>query len=112
MLPCDVSMETILRCVGKDRIIDVMDVATQSEVQPHMTLGEFIEYYTNPRKKKIYNVISLEVSDTPLSNYVSPPSTVNTIDWSNKIWPKQLVSEFPKVQLYCLMSVKGCFTGN
>jgi hypothetical protein len=47
---------------GSDRIIDVIDVTKQSDVR--MTLKEFVEYFTEPLRTKVFNVISLEFSDT------------------------------------------------
>lgn len=51
-----------LQPAGSDRVIDVIDVTRQADLR--MTLGEFVEYYTNPLRPKVYNVISLEFTDT------------------------------------------------
>ncbi|XP_058128790.1 jmjC domain-containing histone demethylation protein 1 [Anopheles coustani] len=107
-------------CVGSRRVLDVMDVNTQKNVE--MTMKEWEKYYEDPVKKKLLNVISLEFSHTRLENYVQSPAIVRQIDWVDVVWPKQLKESqvestnllndmmYPKVQKYCLMSVKNCYT--
>jgi F-box/leucine-rich repeat protein 10/11 len=97
-----------------------MEVNTQKNIT--MSMREWQEYYENPKKKRLYNVISLEFSHTKLENYVQSPSLVRQIDWIDVVWPKQLKEAqiegtnslhhmmYPKVQKYCLMSVKNCYT--
>jgi hypothetical protein len=77
-------------------------------------LGKWAEYYHSPatERDKIRNVISLEVSGTPLGAKILPPRLVREIDWVEKFWPpnKRTPGQYPKVQLYCLMSVAQCWT--
>ncbi|CAE6433383.1 unnamed protein product [Rhizoctonia solani] len=90
----------------------VADVATQS-TSPGWTLGAWAGYYNTPEPRdKIRNVISLEVSGTPLAEKISPPRLVREIDWVEHVWPagKKGKGQYPKVQLYCLMSVARCWT--
>ena len=47
---------------GSMRELDVIDVAEQSDMK--MLMREFVEYYNNPNKDRILNVISLEFSNT------------------------------------------------
>ena len=42
-------------------MIDVIDVTKQSDVR--MSLADYVEYYNNPLRPKVFNVISLEFSD-------------------------------------------------
>lgn len=58
------------------------------------------------------NVISLEVSESPLSSKVIAPAIVRKLDWVDTIWPENMkgVGEYPRVQKYCLMSVARCWT--
>jgi len=58
------------------------------------------------------NVISLEVSGTPLGAKILPPRLVREIDWVERFWPhnKRTPGQYPKVQLYCLMSVAQYWT--
>ncbi|XP_043938154.1 lysine-specific demethylase 2A-like [Protopterus annectens] len=107
---------------GSRRMVDVMDVNTQKGIE--MTMAQWAKYYETPEeeREKLYNVISLEFSHTKLENLVQRPSTVDLIDWVDNMWPRHLKEEqtestnaisdmkYPKVQKYCLMSVKGCYT--
>lgn len=89
-------------------------MATQTNT-PGYTLSKWADYYhSEPSKRdKIRNVISLEVSDTPLAKQISPPRIVRELDWVEKYWPankKGKGHSYPKVQLYCLMSVAKSWT--
>jgi F-box and leucine-rich repeat protein 10/11 len=107
-------------CVGSRRVLDVMDVNTQKNME--MTMKDWQKYYEDPNKKKLLNVISLEFSHTKLENYVQSPSIVRQTDWVDVVWPRVLKESqiegtnslhhmmYPKVQKYCLMSVKNCYT--
>lgn len=114
------SIRDVRTCVGSKRLLDVMDVNTQKNVE--MTMKEWQEYYEDPEKTRLLNVISLEFSHTKLENYVQSPAVVRQVDWVDTVWPKQLKEAqvestnalddmwYPKVQKYCLMSVKNCYT--
>lgn len=114
------TINDVRMCVGSKRKLDVMDVNTQKNVT--MTMKEWQEYYENPVKDKLQNVISLEFSHTKLDHYIQSPQIVRLCDWVDVVWPKQLkdaqveetnvleVMMYPKVQKYCLMSVKNCYT--
>lgn len=75
-------------CVGSRRVLDVMDVNTQKNLE--MTMKEWQKYYEDTSKKKLLNVISLEFSHTKLENYVQSPSIVRQIDWVDVVWPRRL----------------------
>uniref|UniRef100_A0A8C5A7S1 Lysine-specific demethylase 2B n=1 Tax=Gadus morhua TaxID=8049 RepID=A0A8C5A7S1_GADMO len=108
--------------VGSRRSVDVMDVSTQKGSE--MTMAQFVRYYETPEKEreKLFNVISLEFSHTKLEHLIKRPTVVDLVDWVDNMWPSELkqrqtestnvISEmkYPKVQRYCLMSVKGCYT--
>ncbi|XP_076020073.1 lysine (K)-specific demethylase 2Bb isoform X2 [Genypterus blacodes] len=108
--------------VGSRRSVDVMDVSTQKGSE--MTMAQFVRYYESPEEErdKLFNVISLEFSHTKLENLIKRPTVVDQVDWVDIMWPRDLkqsqteatnvISEmkYPKVQRYCLMSVKGCYT--
>lgn len=114
------TVNDVRMCVGSRRLLDVMDVNTQKNIE--MTMKEWQRYYDDPEKERLLNVISLEFSHTRLENYVQAPRIVRQIDWVDVVWPrylKELQTEstnaldemmYPKVQKYCLMSVKGCYT--
>ena len=64
-------------------------------------------------RERILNVISLEISETPLADKISPPRIVKEVDWVENFWPtskKGKVNPYPKVQLYCLMGVGSAWT--
>ena len=103
------SVNDVKEMVGGKKSLHVLDVKSQQTKQ--MTLKKFTNYYQKPvdDRKKLLNVISLEVSDTKLDDIVKRPEVVNSLDWIDLSWPKDL-SNRPKVQKYCLMSVQGCYT--
>ncbi|KAM9470773.1 lysine-specific demethylase 2A isoform 1-T1 [Clarias gariepinus] len=118
----DFSVSDVKLFVGSRRMIDVMDVSTQKGME--MSMGQWRRYYETPasEREKLYNVISLEFSHTKLEHLVKRPASVDLIDWVDIMWPRHLKERqrdstnvitdmhYPKVQKYCLMSVKGCFT--
>ncbi|KAL7727299.1 hypothetical protein ACLKA6_016047 [Drosophila palustris] len=118
--PQEFTVNDVRLCVGSRRLLDVMDVNTQKNLQ--MTMKEWQQYYDNPQKDRLLNVISLEFSHTRLDRFVQSPEIVRQIDWVDVVWPKQLKDAqkegtnllggmmYPKVQKYCLMSVKNCYT--
>ncbi|XP_052738822.1 jmjC domain-containing histone demethylation protein 1 isoform X2 [Bicyclus anynana] len=114
------TVNDVRMCVGSRRLLDVMDVNTQKNIE--MTMKDWQRYYDDPNKERLLNVISLEFSHTRLENYVQAPRIVRLIDWVDSVWPRHLKDQqtestnalddmmYPKVQKYCLMSVKGCYT--
>lgn len=108
--------------VGSRRSVDVMDVSTQKGSE--MSMAQFVRYYETPEEErdKLFNVISLEFSHTKLEHLIKRPTVIDQVDWVDNMWPSDLkqsqtestnvISEmkYPKVQRYCLMSVKGCYT--
>ncbi|KAI0637306.1 hypothetical protein C8Q77DRAFT_1155150 [Trametes polyzona] len=114
MPPAGFTVDDVVEALGEDHPVEVIDVATQSNT-PNWTLGKWLEYWhTEPAKRdKIRNVISLEISGTPLADKVLPPRIVRELDWVEKFWPntkKGRGHNYPKVQLYCLMGVGGAWT--
>lgn len=99
--------------VGHAAPVEVMDVATQMELSG-WNLKSWAEYFHRApdRRDAILNVISLEVSGTPLEAAVRSPALVRDLDWIDGVWPgaRRAGGEFPAVQLYCLMSVAGSYT--
>lgn len=55
-------------------MLDVMDVNTQKGME--MSMREWVQYYENPDRQRLLNVISLEFSHTKLENYVESPTFV------------------------------------
>ncbi|XP_063066864.1 lysine (K)-specific demethylase 2Bb [Engraulis encrasicolus] len=118
----DFSVSEIKALVGSRRALDVMDVSTQKGTE--MSMAQFVRYYETPEEErdKLFNVISLEFSHTKLESLIKRPTVVDLVDWVDNVWPPHLKKQqtestniitemkYPKVQKYCLMSVKGCFT--
>ncbi|KAF9929144.1 JmjC domain-containing histone demethylation protein 1 [Linnemannia zychae] len=104
------TVDDVRDLVGPDRPVEVIDVATQSE-QADWNMASWADYFKTEPKDRVYNVISLEITDTPLADKIQRPKVVRDLDWIENFWPKTLrPTEFPKVQLYCLMSVKDSYT--
>uniref|UniRef100_A0A672ZCB1 Histone lysine demethylase PHF8 n=1 Tax=Sphaeramia orbicularis TaxID=375764 RepID=A0A672ZCB1_9TELE len=106
--PASFSVSDIEHYIGADKEIDVIDVSRQCDLK--MRLGDFVEYYNSPNRDRVLNVISLEFSETRLSNLVETPKIVRKLSWVENLWPEESVFERPNVQKYCLMGVKDSYT--
>ncbi|KAG7520996.1 histone lysine demethylase PHF8 [Solea senegalensis] len=106
--PSSFSVSDVEHYIGADKEIDVIDVSRQCDLK--MRLGDFIEYYNSPNRDRVLNVISLEFSETRLSNLVETPKIVRKLSWVENLWPEESVFERPNVQKYCLMGVKDSYT--
>lgn len=109
----DFSVNDVRADVGGKRELDIIEVATQSELVPKWTLAEWAEYFAKPasHRARILNVISLEVSNTALRARLSSPAAVRAIDWIETVWSREAEGgASPAVQYYCLMSVAGSYT--
>ena len=105
------SVRDVAESVGLDRKVNVIQVNTQEELM--MTMGEWAAYFEqSPQvRKQILNVISLEISSSPLGKSIVRPQIVRDLDWIDNVWPVDLKPiEYPQVQCYCLMSVKNSYT--
>jgi F-box/leucine-rich repeat protein 10/11 len=113
MPDASLSISQIAQLVGPDTPVEVIDVASQAELS-RWTLAQWALYYEDPKRERVRNVISLEVSDSPLGASVELPAIVKDFDWVHTIWPHHLrakgTATYPKVQKYCLMSVARCWT--
>jgi hypothetical protein len=108
MPPSDISIHKIAELVGKDTLVDVIDVVSQTETTG-WTVSRWAEYFESTERDRIRNVISLEISETELSNQIKRPKIVRELDWMDSMWPDK-EPEYPKVQLYCLMGTKDSYT--
>ncbi|KAM7177854.1 lysine-specific demethylase 7A isoform 2-T2 [Macrochelys suwanniensis] len=93
---------------GGDKVIDVIDVARQADSK--MKLHNYIKYFMNPDRPKVLNVISLEFSDTKMSELVEVPDIATKLSWVENYWPDDSVFPKPFVQKYCLMGVQDSYT--
>ncbi|XP_028305373.1 lysine-specific demethylase 7A [Gouania willdenowi] len=102
------SVRDVEQYVGGDKVIDVIDVARQADSK--MKLSEFIKYFTNQHRPKVLNLISLEFSDTKMSELVEVPDVAQKMSWVENYWPDDSFFPKPFVQKYCLMGVKDSYT--
>uniref|UniRef100_A0A663ESB0 PHD finger protein 8 n=1 Tax=Aquila chrysaetos chrysaetos TaxID=223781 RepID=A0A663ESB0_AQUCH len=100
--------KTFKHYVGAEKIIDVIDVGRQADCR--MRLGDFVAYLGGARRDRVLNVISLEFSDTRLSNLVETPRIVRKLSWVENLWPGESACERPSVQKYCLMGARDSYT--
>ncbi|KAM7325621.1 hypothetical protein ACRRTK_015874 [Alexandromys fortis] len=75
-----------------------------------MTLHNYVKYFMNPNRPKVLNVISLEFSDTKMSELVEVPDIARKLSWVENYWPDDSVFPKPFVQKYCLMGVQDSYT--
>lgn len=106
--PPTFSVLDVERYVGGDKVIDVIDVARQADSK--IKLHNYINYFTNPERPKVLNVISLEFSDTKMSELVEVPDIARKLSWVENYWPDDSVFPKPFVQKYCLMGVQDSYT--
>ncbi|XP_011308381.1 histone lysine demethylase PHF8 isoform X2 [Fopius arisanus] len=110
--PSNFSVYDVESYIGGDREMDVIDVTSQNNIR--MKLRDFVEYYNDPARTRILNVISLEFTNTPLSQMVEAPYIARKLDWVNSVWPREMVDDHefkrPEVQKYCLMGVRDSYT--
>eukprot|EP00899_Mesostigma_viride_P003863 jgi/Mesvir1/13478/Mv16532-RA.3 len=112
------SIEQLAEMVGHDREIRTVDVATQAD-GPRMKMADWVVYWHDlaRRRKKILNVLSLDLAKSRVAQQITIPRFVREMDLVGRVWPKEegggataLHTEAPKVQLYALMSIAGCYT--
>lgn len=112
MPPEDLTVSDVMDFIGPDFMLDVIDVRKQEDLK--MTMSEWVDYFNSYDRSKVFNVISLEFSDTRLSDFVKPPSLVQRISWVENCWPSHVpnigVHQRPAVMKYCLMSTENSFT--
>ena len=115
--PRSTTIRDVARLVGPDTHVEVIDVKTQRSSRA-WTLSEWADYFETPpaERAKLLNVISLEISGTPLQALVEAPRMVRDSDWFERDWPRDRrprsedSAKWPKVQRYVLMGVQGAFT--
>ncbi|XP_077458339.1 lysine-specific demethylase phf2 isoform X2 [Stigmatopora argus] len=94
--------------VGPEVGVDVVDVTKQ--IDSKMKLKDFVDYYYSTNRKKILNIINLELSDSRMNSFVRSPQIVQTLSWVENYWPEDALLGKPKVTKYCLICVKDSYT--
>eukprot|EP00730_Choanoeca_flexa_P001279 TRINITY_DN10563_c0_g1_i3.p1 TRINITY_DN10563_c0_g1~~TRINITY_DN10563_c0_g1_i3.p1 ORF type:complete len:688 (+),score=125.57 TRINITY_DN10563_c0_g1_i3:148-2211(+) len=111
-LPPDAGVDYVVHQLGPDYPLRVIDVAAQKTLDRPFTLGEWQQHLrTAPADRDhVYNVISLEFSQTVMSSAVQPPRVARQLDMLNFAWPTSAQAQRPQVQKYCLMGPEGAYT--
>ncbi|KAF3905969.1 hypothetical protein ABW21_db0202758 [Orbilia brochopaga] len=110
VMPADLTVRKVAQLIGFDEKVEVLDVLSQSSDKKSWTFVDWVDYFENPHKDRIKNVISQEFSYTRLADAVRRPAVVEALDLAEQVWPEDMRSTFPKIQLYCLMGVAGSYT--
>ncbi|CAF3420939.1 unnamed protein product [Rotaria sp. Silwood1] len=81
-----ITLAEINELVGHDRFIDIIDC--EKQVTYKMSFDDYIEYFESFERNKIYNVLSLEISNTKLGEQVVTPQVVRDLSWATiGVWP-------------------------
>lgn len=116
--PKDWTLRDIAAVIGNETNVRIIDVGTQSEMHG-FTIGQYADYLAknsqqseNYQNARILNMISLEVSNSRLSDMVTAPKFVDLIDWVSLMWPLDRIArnDYPRVQKYCLAGMAGSYT--
>lgn len=113
VIPESLTVRNATELYGPDEPVEVIDVKSQQGEDKKWNMQKWADYYYEPdTSKPIRNVISLEMSQSPLGRLIRRPKIVRDLDLQDSVWPADLqaVGDFPKVQFYCLMSVADCYT--
>lgn len=108
----ELSPRDVSEMCGREKRVSVLEVSTQTE--RFMTLRQYADYFMSEGRdeERILNVITLEIGGSALGDMCKRPVFVEEMDWVDLAWPKELIEQgtYPKVQVYCLMSVKDSYT--
>ena len=102
----------IVSLIGSDHPVKLIEVGMQSELVGY-TIGDFAKYLNERTSRhKVLNLISLEISKTPLNSKVASPRLVRSIDWIDIAWPiaRRSRADYPQVQKYCLTGMAQSYT--
>lgn len=119
------SVDDVIRYCGPDLKVDVINVKEQADQQ--MSMFEFGEYFKHKGSvEEVFNLISLEFSDTQLIHLVKPPDIVRELSWVSTATHDHIKEELmynldlantefypfgqPQVLRYCLISAQNSFT--
>ncbi|KAI9824917.1 MAG: JmjC domain-containing histone demethylation protein 1 [Thelocarpon impressellum] len=111
VIPQHLTVRRVAELYGPLEKVPVIDVKSQGEAGS-WNMQKWADYYESKEKKYIRNVISLEISYSKLGRLVKRPKVVQQLDLVDSVWPAELKAkgEFPRVQLYCLMSIADSYT--
>jgi F-box and leucine-rich repeat protein 10/11 len=112
VIPPGLTVRRVAELHGPDEPVEVIEVKSQEGSDKRWTMRKWADYYEQEGEKQIRNVISLEVSQSKLGRLLRRPRVVRELDLQDAVWPREEVEKglWPKVQYYCLMSVKDAYT--
>ncbi|OJD10163.1 hypothetical protein AJ78_08711 [Emergomyces pasteurianus Ep9510] len=113
VIPQGLTVRHVAELYGPEERVEVIDVKSQQGEDKRWNMQRWADYYyDDSTSKAVRNVISLEVSNSPLGRLIRRPKIVRDLDLQDHVWPAELqaIGEFPKVQFYVLMSVADCYT--
>lgn len=112
VMPHNLTVRLVADLYGPEEKVEVIDVKSQNGEGKKWNMRRWADYYESSSNKAVRNVISLEVSQSKLGRLIRRPQIVRDLDLQDSVWPHELQTrgEYPRVQLYCLMSVADCFT--
>jgi F-box/leucine-rich repeat protein 10/11 len=113
VIPDGLTVRNVAELYGPDQPVEVIDVKSQQGEDKKWSMQRWADYYYESNSvKPVRNVISLEVSQSPLGRLIRRPKIVRDLDLQDSVWPLELQAsgDYPKVQFYCLMSVADCYT--
>ncbi|EED23574.1 PHD finger and JmjC domain protein, putative [Talaromyces stipitatus ATCC 10500] len=112
VVPQGLTVRAVAELYGPEERVEVIDVKSQQGEDKRWNMQKWADYYESTGKKIVRNVISLEVSQSPLGKLIRRPKIVRDLDLQDSVWPEELkaAGDYPKVQFYCLMSVADCYT--
>ncbi|KIX98422.1 uncharacterized protein Z520_05723 [Fonsecaea multimorphosa CBS 102226] len=111
VIPRDLTVRKVAELYGLEESVPVIDVKSQ-ETKGYFTLQQWADYYELEGEKPVRNVISLEVSHSPLGRLIRRPKVVRDLDLDDHVWEADADTRLKKrpVSFYCLMSVADSYT--
>lgn len=110
VIPKGLTVRKVAELHGADMPLEVIDVKNQEgDHSKKWTVGKWADYYESTGEKMIRNVISLEVSRSPLGRLIRRPQVVRDLDLQDSVWPES-DEKRGYVGFYCLMSVADSYT--
>ena len=100
--PLNFDCNTICQALGPNFVLDVIDVQKQATCK--MTIDQFAQSFTDPQDDRVLNCLSFEISNTPLSEILTPPLVARKLCWVNNVWPSSNTLKSPKpqvIQIHC-----------
>jgi len=114
LLDRDIKLSKVAAMLGPNTPVKIIEVGQQSEITGK-TFGDYAAYLEKRGPQhKVLNLISLEISNTPLTSHIEAPRFVREeVDWIDSVWPLERRArggDYPQVQKYLLTGMAGSYT--